>query len=124
LCAQPPYQIDGNFGATAGIAEMLLQSHAGQLQLLPALPASWRSGRVTGLCARGGFVVDIEWQEGRLERARVSSRVGELCVIEAGTPFVVHCDGVEVARTPSGRSAFATEAGAHYELATSATISA
>jgi alpha-L-fucosidase 2 len=87
--AHPPFQIDGNFGATAGITELLLQSHNGELALLPALPDAWKNGSIKGIKARGNFTVAIDWKEGKLLKATIVSGSGGRCRISALQPIKV-----------------------------------
>lgn len=123
LDAHPPFQIDGNFGATAGIAEMLLQSYMDNIHLLPALPDEWDSGSVKGLLARGNFTVDFTWENGSIVSAEILSNKGKEAAVKAaafeGKEFIVIDDGGNLVdfEKDGDTITFATEAGKKYRIA-------
>ena len=112
----PPFQIDGNFGGTAGITEALLQSENGEIILLPALPKEWSEGSFRGLCARGGFVIDLEWKDSKITACHIHSKCGKKCRVVCDS-IKIHTGGGEVtASFADGAAEFDTQAGKTYTL--------
>jgi len=116
--AHPPFQIDGNFGYASGVCEMLVQSHIGQIHLLPALPDTWANGQITGLKARGGFVIDMNWQYSQLTTAQIHSEKGGDCTLRIRTPVTVTQNGktLPVKESENGVINFPTVAGQQYQI--------
>ena len=113
-----PLQVDGSFGVTAGITEMLVQSHEGSIDLLPALPDEWGEGRFDGVCARGGFELDLKWKNKAISEVEILSKAGEICRIANGRNFRVNSNGKKVhfKTNKDGTIEFETTKGGLYQL--------
>ncbi len=115
--AHPPFQIDGNFAGTAGVIEMLMQSQNEEIQLLPALPNVWANGTIKGIVARGNFIVDISWDEGKLSSAKIVSKNGNDCTIRANEPFEIKSLHLKSVKSAIGYTiSFKTRKGYEYLL--------
>lgn len=113
----PPFQLDGNFGGSAGIAELLLQSHEGYIEPLSSLPEAWKSGEYSGLCARKGFELSVKWNNGKAEKITILSKCGEVCKIKTNLSNVYE-NGIQISfnRDENGIISFSTTKGGVYEI--------
>ncbi len=115
FCAHPPFQIDGNFGYTAGVTEMLLQSQTDEIQLLPALPKAWPTGNVKGLIARGNFEISMDWKDGKVAGLIVKSRAGGVCKLRVPNALKADFAGIKVDATGADHQySFQTQVGKAY----------
>ena len=114
-----PLQVDGSLGVTAGITEMLMQSHEGVIELLPALPKEWSTGEFKGVCARGAFELDMKWKEGKITNVEVLSKQGQICRIKPGLKAKVKSDGrnIRYKELSDGSIEFVTKKGGRYLIA-------
>ena len=115
--AHPPFQIDGNFAATAGVIEMLMQSQNHEIHLLPALPDAWQQGSIKGIVARGNFIVAISWKDGKLSSSKITSNQGRNCTIRCNEPFIIDSLHLKSKKTAMGYViSFKTKKGKSYIL--------
>ena len=117
LCGKAP-QVDGTFGVTAAVTEMLMQSHDGFIKLLPALPDEWRDGEFRGVCARGAFELDYTWKDKKIIRLRILSKAGEVCRLESRPNLKISNQGksIKFLKQPDGIIEFKTQKGFSYDV--------
>jgi alpha-L-fucosidase 2 len=113
-----PLQVDGSFGVTAAVSEMLIQSHEGVIDILPALPSEWNDGQLNGVCARGAFEISMKWKSSKISNLAVLSKAGVTCVIDPKCRVAVKCNGkrISVKELGNGIISFATAPGNTYDL--------
>ncbi|CAM3745488.1 glycosyl hydrolase family 95 catalytic domain-containing protein [Flavobacterium chungbukense] len=115
--AHPPFQIDGNFAGTAGVIEMLMQSQNKEIHLLPAVPDAWKDGEIKGITAKGNFVVDIKWKDGKMSQSKITSNAGGSCQIRSAEPFKIQKLNIESKKSSIGYTAvFDTKKGTSYTI--------